>query len=92
MTGPGGTGWFAFACSATGPLAALSNASLGAVIAWTVGGVAHTRNLAAPSNKGNIFPRDPASGDYSGHDIPSGQHVFIEVRNTTQEVEYDGAP
>jgi hypothetical protein len=56
------------------------------------GGVTHTRNLSAASNKGNVFPRDPASGDYSGHDIPSGQHVFLEVRDTTQEVEYDGAP
>jgi hypothetical protein len=89
MTGPGGTGWFAFASSATGPLAALSHGAPGAVITWTVGSATHTRRLVAGST---TLPRDPSSGQYSGHGIPSGQHVFLEVRDTTQEVEYNGAP
>jgi hypothetical protein len=89
MTSAGGGGWFAFAGSTTGPLAALSHGSAGAVITWTEGGATHTRRL---STGRTILPRDPASGQYGGHDIPSGQHVFLEVRDTTQEVEYDGAP
>jgi hypothetical protein len=89
MTGPGGTGWFAFASSDTGPLAALSHGSAGAVITWTVGGTTHTRKLSAGSK---VLPRDPSNGDYDGTDVPPGQHVFLEVRDTTQQVQYDGAP
>ncbi len=88
MTSPG-SGWFAFAGSTTGPLAALSHGSAGAVITWTVGGATHSRKLSAGST---VLTRDPTSGQYGGHDIPSGQHVFLEVRDATQEIEYDGAP
>jgi hypothetical protein len=89
MTGPGGTGWYAFASSTTGPLAALSHGAPGAVITWTVGGATHTRKLSAGTT---VLDRDPATGQYSGHGIPSGQHVFLEVRTSTQETEYNGAP
>jgi hypothetical protein len=89
FTGPGGTGWYAFSGSTTGPLAALSSAHAGATITWTIGGIAHTRKL---SGGRQIFPRDPATGQFAGGDVPPGQHVFLYVRNSTQEVQYDGGP
>jgi hypothetical protein len=89
FTGPGGTGWYAFAGSTTGPLAALSHAQSGAVVTWTIGGTTHIRKIAGGSQ---IFPRDPASGDFAGGDVPPGQHAFLYVRNSTQEVQYDGGP
>jgi hypothetical protein len=88
LTGPGGTGWSAFAGSTTGPLAALSGAHAGALVTWNTGGIMHTRKL---SGAGQTLPRDPATGQFAGHGIPSGQHVFLEVRSSTREVEYDGA-
>jgi hypothetical protein len=88
-TGPGGTGWYAFAGSTTGPLAALGGAHAGAIVTWTIGGATHVRAL---SGTGHTLPRDPATGQFAGHDIPPGQHVFLEVRSGTQETEYDGAP
>jgi hypothetical protein len=89
LTGPGGTGWYAFAGSITGPLAALSHARSGAIVTWTVGGTTHTRKL---SGGRQIFPRDPATGEFGGGDVPPGQHVFLYVRDSTQEVQYDGGP
>jgi hypothetical protein len=89
LTGPAGTGWYAFAGSTTGPLAALSGAHAGALVSWTYRGVTHTRKL---SGAGQTLPRDPATGQFAGHGVPPGQHVFLEVRSSTQEVEYDGAP
>jgi hypothetical protein len=89
FTGLGGSGWYAFAGSARGPLSALSGAHAGAIVTWTTGGATHTRKL---SGSKQTIPRDPATGQFGGHDIPPGQHVFLEVRDSTQEVEYDGAP
>ncbi len=89
FTGPGGTGWYAFAGSTTGALAALSGAHAGAIVTWSIGGAMHTRKL---SGSGQTLPRDPATGQFAGHDIPPGQHVLLEVRNSTQEIEFDGAP
>jgi hypothetical protein len=89
FTGPGGTGWYAFAGSTTGPLAALGGAHAGALVAWLVTGATHARKLSGTSQ---IFPRDPATGQFGGGDVPPGQHVFLYVRDSTQEVGYDGAP
>ena len=89
LTGPGGTGWYAFAGSTSGPLAALGRAHAGAVVTWTAGGTAHTRYL---SGGRQVFPRDPATGEFGGGDVPPGQHVFLYVRDSTQEVQYDGGP
>jgi hypothetical protein len=89
LTGPGGTGWYAFAGSTTGPLAALRGAHAGSLVSWTFRGVTHTRKLSGASQ---TLPRDPATGQFAGHGVPPGQHVFLEVRSSTQEVEYDGAP
>lgn len=89
LTGPGGTGWYAFAGSITGPLAALNRAHSGAVVTWTVGGATFTRKL---SGGRQIFPRDPATGEFGGGDVPPGQHAFLYVRDSTQEVQYDGGP
>jgi hypothetical protein len=89
LTGPGGTGWYAFAGSSTSPLAALSRAHSGAIVTWTIGGTTHMRGL---SGGGQIFPRDPATGQFGGGDVPPGQHAFLYVRNGTQEVQYDGGP
>jgi hypothetical protein len=79
LTGPGGTGWYAFAGSSTSPLAALSRAHSGAIVTWTIGGTTHMRKLSA-------------TGQFGGGDVPPGQHVFLYVRNGTQEVQYDGGP
>jgi hypothetical protein len=89
LTGPGATGWFAFAGSTTGPLAALSRAHSGTIVTWTIGGATHTRKITGGTQ---IYPRDPASGDFAGGDVPPGQHAFLYVRNSTQEVQYDGGP
>jgi hypothetical protein len=89
FTGPGGSGWFAFAGSTTGPLAALSHAHAGAVVTWTIAGATYARKLSGTSQ---TLPRDPATGQFAGHGVPPGQHVFLEVRSGTQAVEYDGAP
>jgi hypothetical protein len=89
FTGPGGTGWYAFAGSATGPLAALSRSHAGAIVTWTIGGIAHIRKLIGGSQ---ILLRDPATGQFAGGDVPPGQHVFLYVRNSAQEVQYDGGP
>ena len=89
FAGPGGTGWYAFAGSSTGPLAAVSHAHSAAVIAWTIGGTTHTRTLTGGQQ---IFPRDPATGQFAGGDVPPGQHAFLYIRTSTQEVQYDGGP
>jgi hypothetical protein len=89
FTGPGGTGWYAFAGSATGPLAALSRTHAGAIVTWTIAGIAHVRKLTGSTQ---VLPRDPATGQFAGGDVPPGQHVFLYVRNSTQEVQYDGGP
>jgi len=88
FTSPGG-GYFEFAGSTTGPLAVLSHAHAGAVVTWTVAATTYVRKL---SGTGQVLPRDPATGQFGGHGVPPGQHVFLEVRSSTQEVEYDGAP
>ncbi len=89
LTGPGGTGFYAFGGSSTGPLAALSRAHAGATVTWTFKGTMVTRKLTGGSQ---VLLRDPATGEFAGHDVPSGQHVFLEIRDTTQEVEYNGGP
>jgi hypothetical protein len=89
FTGPGSSGWYAFAGSTTGPLTALSRAHAGAIVTWTIGGTTHTRKITGGTQ---IYPRDPASGDFAGGDVPPGQHAFLYIRNSTQEVQYDGGP
>jgi hypothetical protein len=89
FTNPGGGGWFGFAGSTTGPLAALSQAHAGAVVTWTIGGATYVRKL---SGTGHVLLRDPANGEFAGHGVPPGQHAFLQIRSATQAVEYDCAP
>ena len=55
----------------------------------------HRRNRAhreSSSGVSQILLRDPATGQFAGGDVPPGQHVFLYVRNSAQEVQYDGGP
>ena len=79
LTGGGG-GFFSFAGSTTGPLSALSRASAGATMTWTVGGKSYTRKL---SGKSQTFPMD------TGHGVPPGQPAYLQLRTATTVVEYD---
>jgi hypothetical protein len=79
----GSGGFYLFAGSTTGPLAALSRARAGATLTWTVGGKSYTRILNGTSM---TFPLD------TGHDVAPGQPAYLQVRTTTTVVEYEGKP
>ena len=76
----GGGGFFSFAGSTTGRLAALSRVVAGATMTWTVGGKSHVRKL---SGRSQTFPMD------TGHGVPTGQPAYLQVRTATTVVEYD---
>lgn len=76
----GGLGFFSFAGSTTGPLAALSHGVAGATMTWTVAGKSYTRKL---SGRSQTFPMD------TGHDIPAGEPAYLQVRTATTVKEYD---
>lgn len=78
-TGEGG-GFFSFAGSTTGPLAALSHVVAGATMTWDVGGKSYARRL---SGRSQTFPMD------TGHGVPPGQPAYLQVRTATTVVEYD---
>jgi hypothetical protein len=76
----GGGGFYSFAGSTTGPLSALSRATAGATMTWTVAGKSYARKL---SGKSQTFPMD------TGHGVPPGQPAYPQVRTATTVVEFD---
>ncbi len=76
----GGGGFFSFAGSTTGGLAAMSRVAAGATMTWAVGGKSYTRKL---SGRSQTFPMD------TGHGVPPGQPAYLQVRTATTVVEYD---
>jgi hypothetical protein len=78
LTAAGG-GFYSFAGSTTGPLAALSRIRAGATMTWTAAGRSYMRVL---SGKAQSFPLD------TGHDVPPGQPAYLQVRTTTTVIEY----
>lgn len=76
----GGGGFYSFAGSSTSALSTLSRVAAGAIVTWTVAGKSFTRKL---SGKSQTFPLD------TGHDVPSGQPAYLQIRTATTVVEYD---
>ncbi len=79
LTGGGG-GFYSFAGSASGELSALSKASAGATMTWTIAGKSFTRRLSGSSQ---VFPTG------TGHDVLPGAPAYIQLRTPTTVREYD---